>query len=154
MPPPVEDEACLMSLISTVESATLLQRHCQSRAETLAGLSGVPELDDDSPLCDLVKRLRAAETLTQAADGRARVLVHLKTVPEPQDTEPLHRQVGLMETAELAVTRAAAELDQAVLAVAAVRRAVEEWSQRNPTCPTCGAPTDVDRLLEGVHAHA
>jgi len=154
-PPALADDAALAALLARLAPTARRAAGEQRRLSALTDLAAVPEVQDEAPLAACLALLTEAEQrLERAARGHA-AAQQLNPPPALADAETLANVVTALDAAAARIQ--ASEQQQAALraALGDAAEALRDWAQRNPFCPTCGAPIDARQILEGAcDAHA
>jgi hypothetical protein len=80
-------------------------------------------------------------------DRRCQTLLDVENPPQTQDTQPLESLINSLEQAQKKFNEMKAKKKVLSEQVQMVVEELERWAKSNPVCPTCGAATDAQRLL-------
>jgi NADH pyrophosphatase NudC (nudix superfamily) len=115
-----------------------------------------PPWNDTTRLRQIMDKLKAAAATSQQAGVVLRGLSSLIAPPEENRQQSAAMASFLARGRELATRRGAAkaELLMAQTALDALQQQVQAWVEQHPFCPTCGAPTRSETVLDAEHQHA
>lgn len=154
MPPDLVPIEPLEAACKNLAAQDQLVGDLQGRSDALAQLPDPPDQHDIAVANMLVAEVEQAVRATQAASAKIAALEKLAAVPAVQDLDPMTAFLGVLETAEDQAFRHGQTVAQAQADLAVITEAIQTWAESNPTCPTCGAAIDPERLLvTGGHNH-
>jgi hypothetical protein len=146
-PPALQDTQPLESLSENLRTASRRVRWFDCKSSALLSLAAPPELLDLAPLTQHLTQLDRAAGGVQVARSRRAALAELHEPPQLADPAPLHDLLSRFSTALASVTRHRQTLDEIDRQFKAVEADINHWLWANPNCPTCGAPTTREHLL-------
>ncbi len=154
-PPAWIDTSKLVKTIQGISRASAGLRQHQIRAAVVKDLRSPPRWCDPSALRLLTEKMRAALMQSRQAQAIDRGLMALSGPPEENIQRPLAMKNLISRGRELTARRTAAKADLilAQTAIDGLREQVRAWVDAHPNCPTCGAPTTCEAVLEAEHAH-
>lgn len=147
-PPMLEDEASLLNLGKRLSEQAKLVGRLTAQSNALTNLADVPVVHDPAPLAVLVERLDKAGAAASAAGLRYGALGRLGDVPGLLEEAPMADLLNRLTTASGAVARIRADSAELDLELRAIDEQITQWLWANPTCPTCGAVTSKEHLLQ------
>ena len=89
----------------------------------------------------------AAESL-QIVDRRCNALWDLVDVPQTDDIKQLQTLIQSLQQAQHKIEQTNKSIRRLNEKLESLVQELEKWAVSNPTCPTCGAATDVQQLLQ------
>jgi exonuclease SbcC len=153
-PPVLRDDQPLARLCGRLDEVQERRRRALGVKAALEELHEPPALRPTDGLETLVRRLRQAETAARHAGNRFSAVAALPEPPDVVDTSPLEQLIRRRGAADGAVAGQRAALNRLDAELGEVVARARQWSERNPSCPICGAATDAERILAGGHSHA
>lgn len=128
-----------------------------ARADALGPLAAPPSMHDVTGIQTIVWAMGRADDAGREASERIAALHGLDTVTPPADTSsidlPLEELIEAMTARVAEIAKHADALSTLEAQSGKVQQEVRQWARDNPTCPSCGAPTDADELLARGHDH-
>ena len=155
-PPAWNDTAELRQMMDRLARVETQLQQAGAIDGGLVPLVAPPAWNDTTSLRQMMAKLSRAQ-------NQFRELLAIDTglaplIPPPAaDREGLAAMKNLLlRGKELAARRGAAKAEMllAESAIDAVRERVQAWVEANPNCPTCGAPSLSESVLEAEHQHA
>lgn len=154
-PPVLEDEASLLNMGKRLSEQTKLAGRLDALTTALTALADVPAVQDPAPLAVLVERLHKSHAVASAAQRRHDALRGLGEAPAQLEESPMVDLLNRLNSASGAAAKLRADSAELDLELRALDEQITQWLWANPTCPTCGAVTSREHLLQeakgGVH---
>jgi exonuclease SbcC len=152
-PPTIHDTRGLVDCLRSVQSA---YERIQCESDVVGALEHIqpmPHITDTTLLEGWLERSSAlAREASQHRDARD-VLSRVRDAPVLDDDVPLLDLIEAMTDRTKDIGGSTAKLAQLAKELEQVEEEMRVWTQANPTCPTCGAPTDVRELLTRERGH-
>jgi hypothetical protein len=150
----------LANLLSRLDNALRAAGRAGVILNELDRLSPPPALTETARLGETIARL---EHFTRQTKRLAMGLQRLACLSPPPDApvalESLRAAIAALESAQLLDRNLGAQAADLNSQLSAAREDMLAWTAANPLCPTCGAATSVERLVEsaprnrGGHGH-
>lgn len=153
--PPWADTSTLAETIARMKGISTRLRREKSRAAAVEPLLAPPAWRDTSILRQLIAKIRSAAAQSRRSQGISRGLAQLAQPPEPIVQRAIELSSMISRGKELTTRRGAAKAEMllAQSAIDALREQARAWVEAHPNCPTCGAPTTCESVLEAEHEH-
>lgn len=158
VPPTIEDESTLVTLIRETELQTGICQHSAATHGCLEDLQDPPQLTAPDNLEKLITRLSTAAERVQLDQQEAQILAECVPPPELVDGARLAQVCQQWTAAETEFLERKQIHAEAEAAFERVRAEMRDWVAENPTCPTCGAELEPDQFLRsaetGLRGHS
>jgi exonuclease SbcC len=144
------------ALLARCDSARRQRDRCSRVAAAASPLAAPPPFGETTGLQQTIQKLHIALAQVRCAKSRSASLTKLVTPPEPRAQRAASLVHLLARENEFRGRLAAAKREavSAQNAIDALRDQVRRWVEEHPHCPTCGAATNVESVLEFEHQHA
>jgi len=144
-PPALAPTEHLSDLITQLKGAVLNDDRLTRHHELLQPI--VPlETEETSSLRDSLEELEAATAQFSSAQSRLAATSRLGEPPAIDQTTQVHEFLAKFDDARRAFGESQAELEEVTFNWQQMAKSLREAAQ-NETCPTCGEPINVDKLL-------
>ncbi|MCI0641162.1 MAG: AAA family ATPase [Gemmataceae bacterium] len=154
-PPEQADIEALHTLIDKIRTAVANIERQKGFAGALGALPAPPVFEDPSRLEEIAARLSRREQAVAASQARAKALAGLTPAPPLADTTALMNLTQRLLAARNAIGEQEEQLETIQQRLAQVEKESVAWVEKHPTCPTCGARIQPDKVLVGRgHVHA
>jgi hypothetical protein len=155
-PPTLADTGPLSQIIMRFKRTDDRLRRDAFRSSAVVPLQLPPAWKNTTALRQLIDKLDAAAVTSRRAGVVLHGVTPLNSPPEEDRQKSLSLASLIIRCRELTARRAAAkaELLMAHRDLDALGQQVRAWIEQHPNCPTCGAPTRPDTVLELEHQHA
>lgn len=155
-PPPFADTAGLRETIDRLATTARRVRREKLRVATAGPLAAPPDWVESAGLNQAIQKLHGAARRLSRARSLGASLAGLAVSPEVgvQKIAGLIKLIAREKECRLRVAAAASDALSAKIAIDALRDHVRTWVEQHPHCPTCGAATDVESVLQVEHQHA
>ena len=153
VPPLLAETADIERLCQNISQESLALTASTSMAGALRNLPAPPELQDTIALKSMIEA--SAISINGVAERIAEVdvLTNVEAPPSLITDTVLMRSITEFEAAQNLLRSHQEDMGLIDRAIKDVRGQIAQWTEANPTCPTCGGPIDADRLLLGAEAH-
>lgn len=149
-PPILADESSLNRWLQQTDLATNNAMACQQRLAALTPLAAPPALVSPNELSSHVESLSDADAKLATCRRSSDVLSRLPVPPALVDATEVRSLADLLLQSEKAANdrgQCVDALAEAVAELAEVEEQVKLFVASDPTCPTCGAALDPQRLI-------
>jgi hypothetical protein len=147
-PPALVDEDRLADLIGHLEDGKQDQHGLQQKLDNLQKIVEPPPIADVEELAETVLEMaRAVETLKQFQRFETE-LAQLIEPPVAQETDDLTELIDEYNAAMAEKSELSMELQDFDQQRHELIELMITWAKDNPTCPTCGSPTQPDQWIE------
>ena len=157
IPPRVEDESKLVALVADLEAADRKFQFASASSSVIAPLKSPPKINDESELSSVIGDLKVAEQHVTSIQRRSSLLSALSSAPSLAQFNPLQETLDEISKLQSSIAASDQQLKQIKSDIQSLNTEVEDWVERNPSCPTCGNETTVDQVigagLTGAHRH-
>ncbi|MCI0377460.1 MAG: ATP-binding protein [Gemmataceae bacterium] len=154
-PPEQADIEALHTLIDKIRTAVANIERQKGLAGALGALPLPPELEDPSRLIEIAVHLARRECAVAVARARAKALSTLTPAPALADTAALENLSQRLLEAQKAIDQQQFQLETIQARLGQVEDEIVAWVEKHPTCPTCGARIQPDKIFVGRgHVHA
>lgn len=146
-PPPMADTNRLQTHIQQMLDAGNAAALNGGMAGILARSQPPPVLQDEAALTETISALQRVLLTHGARARRAGALFDFTAPPAPSNTQPLGQLIADIQAAQRGLQAAESALRAARGSVDRAEEDLRMWVEANPTCPTCGAQLDPERLM-------
>lgn len=148
-PPILEDETALSELLGELSPVSAAERREARRSLELVEILPAPDLADETTFARSVDAIGGAMDRIERAESNYAAVGKIGPPPAELECDEISRLVDALAQAEARASDAARREAEAFEAAQASEAELHAWAKEHPTCPTCGAPIDEQRLIHG-----
>lgn len=138
----------LQRLVRKMEHLERQRQRAASQSLLLSAVSSPPQLEPEPPLQQTLQRLVQLDRQIRTLSDQLVPLQALRPAPELRSTDALEKLIDRSRELATQLSSKQAEIQLIDARRAEVEAETRAWAKANPTCPACGAATDVQRILK------
>lgn len=153
-PPGLEPESEFEEILTRLKLEMQSFENSDQQSRTLSNLAEPPLVQDELSLERLIRELSAADCELDEFELRSKMLGQIDSPPNIGELDELEKAVTDLKLASKDIGRLEKSLAQCITSIQTTEHEIEQWVESNPTCPTCGSPTNVGQMIPGKgHEH-